>query len=96
MAPFLASYTAPSNRPGVERNLIKAKIPINTVEGDLQSLSNAKKLVYNTLRKSLSDIMSKSWVSYLISCLHATKCRLRKAGSKETKIMKEFLYSVLK
>lgn len=55
-----AKYIAPSNRPGVNRNLIKATIPINVLEGDLLGLSNAKATVYNTLRKSLSELMSKT------------------------------------
>lgn len=54
------SYKVPTNRPGVQRNLIKATIPINTIEGDLQAVKDAKTLVYNTLRKSLSDLTSKS------------------------------------
>ena len=57
---FVATYIAPSNRPGVHRNLIKATIPINALEGDLLGLANAKATVYNTLRKSLSELMSKS------------------------------------
>jgi hypothetical protein len=54
------NYKAPVNRPGVRRNLIKATIPINAIEGDLQGLTNAKALVYHTLRKSLSDLTSRS------------------------------------
>jgi len=54
------NYKAPQNRPGVQRNLIKATIPINTIEGDLQGVKDAKNLVYNTLRKSLSDLTSRS------------------------------------
>jgi len=50
----------PSNRPGVERNVIKATIPINVVEGDLQAVTHAKALVYNTLKSSLSELVSKS------------------------------------
>ena len=56
----LAKYMTPSNRPGVERNVIKATIPINVVEGDLQAVTHAKALVYNTLKSSLSELVSKS------------------------------------
>merc|ERR1712038_1927561 len=55
-----ASYKAPQNRPGVLRNLVKATIPIKTEKDDLQGVSNAKIMVHNTLRKSLSDLTSKS------------------------------------
>jgi len=54
------NYTPPTNRPGVQRNLVKATISLNTVHGDLQAVSNAKTLVYNTMKMSLSDLTSKA------------------------------------
>jgi len=54
-----ASYISPPNRPGVQRNVVKATIPLNAPHGDLQAVSNAKTLVYNTMRQSLADLTSK-------------------------------------